>query len=118
MERQQALEEEQRLRQEELERQRAQQEEEERLCRLEEERRRKQEEMQEAQRRLEEQRREEEARALAKERSRKERLEAYLAKEGFKGVNEKEKTGMLSGLTYPLHAAVKANSAEGVEMLL
>ena len=80
--------------------------------------RRKQEEMQEAQRRLEEQRREEEAWALADERRWKERLHAYLAKEGFKSVNKKKKTGMLSRFTYPLHAAVKANNAEGMEMLL
>ena len=55
--------------------------------------RRKQEEMLEAQRRLEEQRREEEAWALAAERCWKERLHAYLAKEGFKSVNKKKKTG-------------------------
>ena len=73
--------------------------------------RRKQEEMLEAQRRLEEQRHEEEAWALADERRRKERLHAYLAKEGFKSGNKKKKTGMLWN-ALPFHISL-ARSCQG-----
>jgi len=47
-------------------------------------------------------------------------LDQMLSSAGFSGVNEpKEETGMFrSGYTYPLHAAVKANSVEAVTMLL
>jgi len=47
-------------------------------------------------------------------------LHQMLSSAGFSGVNEpKEETGMFkSGYTFPLHAAVKANSVEAVTMLL
>jgi len=47
-------------------------------------------------------------------------LDQMLSSAGFSGVNEpKEENGMFrTGYTYPLHAAVKANSAEAVTMLL
>merc|ERR1712019_202583 len=58
----------------------------------------------------------------AEEGRRTEKLVAYLASAGFTSVNEKKDTkamGMVkSGFTYPLHAAVKANDREAIELLL
>mmetsp|Transcript_108647 Transcript_108647/g.339825 ORF Transcript_108647/g.339825 Transcript_108647/m.339825 type:complete len:276 (+) Transcript_108647:401-1228(+) len=104
-EEQQRREEEERLRQLELERQRAA-EEEERRAREEAERQRQQEE--------------EDARRRAEEARRRKLVEEFLSKNGFAGVNErKKKSGTFSsGFTYPLHAAVKAKDAQAVELLL
>lgn len=68
----------------------------------------------EQQAQLEEQRRLEGA-------QKQEMLRSFLSGAGFKDVNEKkkEKGGMFSsGFTYPLHAAVKANDANMVQLLL
>lgn len=54
------------------------------------------------------------------ENRRQRELDSMLSSAGFAGVNEaKTKKGMFSkGHTYPLHAAVEANSPEAVQMLL
>lgn len=72
--------------------------------------------------RLEEQRRKEEAARAEQECLKKqqaavrEKVEAWLKKNGFAGVVEKKK-GLFSS-SYPLHAAVKSNDAEMVSMLV
>jgi len=76
----------------------------------------------------ERQRREEErlhAEAVAKEQQaakeeKQAKLNRFLASAGFKAVNQRKKTSGLvsSGFTDPLHAAVKANNLEAVQLLL
>mmetsp|Transcript_54949 Transcript_54949/g.154141 ORF Transcript_54949/g.154141 Transcript_54949/m.154141 type:complete len:203 (-) Transcript_54949:72-680(-) len=54
-------------------------------------------------------------------RERIQRLRCFLATSGFTGVNAPRKTGLTGlsrGLTYPLHAAVRANNADAVAALL
>jgi len=64
------------------------------------------------------------AEAEAKEQAEKEakqaKLNGFLMSVGFKAVNEvKKKSGIVSsGFTYPLHAAVKTNNLEAVELLV
>lgn len=110
--------EEERLRREAEEAEHRRREEEERLRQLAEaEEARKREEAA----RLQEQRRREEAARAEQERLKKqaavrEKVEAWLKKNGFAGVAEKKK-GLFSS-SYPLHAAVKSNDAEMVSMLV
>jgi intein/homing endonuclease len=61
-----------------------------------------------------------EAKARAEKDQKQAKLNGFLSSIGFKAVNEqKKKSGIVSsGFTYPLHAAIKANNLEAVELLL
>jgi len=130
-------------REEELQKERElqeQQEQQEQLCRLAEEKQQKAElQRQEEERKRQENQRllaeaeakdraeaeakahaEAESKARAEKEEKQAKLHGFLTSVGFKSVNEqKKKSGIVSsGFTYPLHAAVKADNPEAVELLL
>jgi len=130
-------------REEELQKERElqeQQEQQEQLCRLAEEKQQKAElQRQEEERKRQENQRlraeaeakdraeaeakahaEAESKARAEKEEKQAKLHGFLTSVGFKAVNEvKKKSGIVSsGITYPLHAAVKTNNLEAVELLL